>query len=138
MDSGYPDILFIDRNKRKNYLEIKTYADTSEDSGFRSFYLSPGVEEKIKHDGHHILMAFCVQDEKIETELGLKLRHNFVDEYKEGKWTKKWDAWKNINRYDPQSWRVQDCHNIPLTLKMEYNASNKEMYGNLNELRESS
>lgn len=54
---GYPDG-FIDSGY-PCYIEVKTYADGSEKSAFRSFYLSPSSSPKITKDAAHLLVGFA-------------------------------------------------------------------------------
>ncbi|WP_150212787.1 hypothetical protein [Candidatus Tokpelaia sp.] len=55
--TGYPDG-FID-DAYPCYVEIKTYADGSENSSFRSFYFSPSASPKITQDASHLLVGFA-------------------------------------------------------------------------------
>ncbi len=56
--SGYPDILFKDKNNRYNYLECKTFNEKDLNSSLRTFYLSPSDNFKITTDAHHFLASF--------------------------------------------------------------------------------
>jgi hypothetical protein len=55
--TGYPDIEFIDRFNRTNYLECKTFNSESLNSSLRSFYLSPSRTSKITKDAHHFAIS---------------------------------------------------------------------------------
>jgi len=55
--TGYPDG-FID-NDLPCYVEIKTFADGTENSTFRSFYFSPSNSPKITRDAFHLLIGFA-------------------------------------------------------------------------------
>jgi hypothetical protein len=55
--SGYPDIEFIDEFGRINYLECKTFNSGSENSSFRSFFVSPSEDFKITTNAHHLMIA---------------------------------------------------------------------------------
>jgi len=56
--SGYPDIMFKDKNGRYNYLECKTFNEKDLNSSLRTFYLSPSDDFKITTDAHHFLASF--------------------------------------------------------------------------------
>jgi len=62
--SGYPDIEFNDQFNRTNYLECKTYNSKSENSSFRSFFVSPSEDFKVTKDAHHLILAFELYDVK--------------------------------------------------------------------------
>jgi hypothetical protein len=57
--AGYPD-LFAAKAGKSFYVEVKTYAKSSEDSPFRSFYLSPSADFKVTRDAYHIIVAFAI------------------------------------------------------------------------------
>ena len=56
--AGYPDIEFKDQFNRTNYLECKTYNTDSENSAFRSFFVSPSQDFKVTENAHHFLLSY--------------------------------------------------------------------------------
>jgi hypothetical protein len=60
--SGYPDIVFTDKEGRINYLECKTFNQKTINSSLRTFYLSPSNDFKITSDAHHFLASFEMEE----------------------------------------------------------------------------
>ena len=58
---GYPDILIHDKAGRATYLEVKSFADGSDATTMRSFYLSPSANPKVCMDARHIVLGFGVE-----------------------------------------------------------------------------
>ena len=56
--AGYPDIEFKDQFDRTTYLECKTYNTDSENSAFRSFFVSPSNDFKVTENAHHFMLSF--------------------------------------------------------------------------------
>ena len=56
--SGYPDIRIRYGENKVCYIECKTYSSTTEDSPFRSFYLSPSKSFKVNEDANHVLLSY--------------------------------------------------------------------------------
>lgn len=81
------------------YFEIKTYHPETEHSTQRTFYLSPSEDPKVTHAAFHLLIAFAMEP------TGEK------------------------KRYRAKSVKLVDLHNLPVKRKIEYNASNQELYG---------
>ena len=108
---GYPDIHFIDKSNRHNYLEVKTYNFLQEGkNSMRTFYLSPAKNFKIEHDGHHFLIAFAM---KSESENGLL-------------------------KFEPQKFKIITLDKLVCKLKSEYNAGNQDLYNKDTMLRDGS
>ncbi len=108
---GYPDIHFIDKSNRHNYLEIKTYDFKQEGKpSMRTFYLSPAKNFKIQYDGHHFLIAFAM---KATPENGLL-------------------------KFEPQKFKIVTLDKLVCKLKSEYNADNQDLYNKDTMLRDGS
>lgn len=108
---GYPDIHFMDKSNRHNYLEIKTYNFMQEGkNSMRTFYLSPAKNFKIQYDGHHFLIAFAM---KSEPENGLL-------------------------KFEPQKFKIITLDKLVCKLKSEYNAGNQDLYNKDTMLRDGS
>ena len=99
--SGYPDIEFIDKFDRVNYLECKTFNIASLTSSLRSFYLSPSDKFKITKDAHHFVVSFEIF---VEKSIG-----------------------KN-NIYKCKSWKILSIENLDVDVKYEFNANNPRLY----------
>ena len=77
--AGYPDVLVVEQDNRRTYIECKTYNHTSIDSSFRSFFFSVSKTFKVKHDARHLVVGFEiieVEDQKFRP-VGFKV----VDAY---------------------------------------------------------
>lgn len=101
--AGYPDIFFIDRKGRPNYIECKTYNERNYQSTQRSFYLSPAVRPtdfKVIYDARHFIISFKI--ERAER----KGKRVFVPVY----------------------WKIFSLDNLVGQIKHEFNSSNKQMY----------
>ncbi len=99
--TGYPDIEFVDKFDRCNYLECKTYNIDNVSTTQRSFYLSPSGDFKITKDAHHFGMSFEIY---VEKSIG------------------------NKHLYKVKSWKILDLSKLELDVKYEFNADNKRLY----------
>ncbi len=99
--TGYPDIEFIDKYDRVNYLECKTYNIDNINTTQRSFYLSPSKEFKVTKDAHHFGISFEVY---VQKSIG------------------------NKHLYKIKSWKILDLSKLTLDVKYEFNADNKRLY----------
>ena len=99
--TGYPDIEFIDKYKRANYLECKTYNIENVSTTQRSFYLSPSDEFKVTSEAHHFVVSFEV--------------------YVYGRKNKE-------NIYKCKSWKIIDIANLSVDVKYEFQSDNKRLY----------
>jgi hypothetical protein len=97
--AGYPDIE-VNYEKRRTYLECKTYNIKSRDSSLRAFYLQPSPDSKITSDARHLLVSFEINP---TTRNG---RTAFV----------------------PTRWRLYTLHDLKVQVKHEFNASNLNLY----------
>lgn len=100
-NAGYPDIEFIDKFDRANYLECKTYNIQNISTTQRSFYLSPSKDFKITKNAHHFVISFEV----------------FVDG-RQGR--------KNI--YKVKNWKILTVENLLVDVKYEFNSDNRRLY----------
>lgn len=101
VSSGYPDIYFIDKAKRHNYLECKSFNIETLFSTLRTFYLSPSLNSKIIHDARHIALSY----EVIEIERGT-----------------------GYNLYKFNSWKLLSLENLLVDVKYEFNCDNVRLY----------
>jgi hypothetical protein len=99
--TGYPDIEFIDINRRTNYLECKTFNIDNVDTSQRSFYLSPSEDFKITKDAHHFVISYEI--------------------YVAGR-----SGSNNI--YKCKSWKLITLENLECDVKYEFNSDNKRLY----------
>ncbi len=99
--SGYPDIEFIDKFNRINYLECKTYNIKNINTTQRSFFISPSNEFKITQNAHHFGISFEVYVE---------------------------NSIRNKHLYKIKSWKILDLSKLKLDIKYEFNSDNKRMY----------
>ena len=99
--TGYPDIEFIDKHKRSNYLECKTYNVENVSTTQRSFYLSPSNEFKVTKDAHHFVISF---------EVYISGRRN------------------QNNVYKCKSWKIIDITHLYVDVKYEFQSDNKRLY----------
>jgi len=98
---GYPDLCFIDKKTRMNYLECKTYNADNVETSQRSFYLSPSADSKITRDAHHFVLSFEV----------------YVDGRKKNKYV-----------FKCRRWRIIDVEKLPVDVKYEFNSDNERLY----------
>jgi len=98
--SGYPDLRIIDlESKRVFYLDPKLYATGSRDSSFRAFYFEPRKgTNKVRDDAVHFVVGF-----QHETR-------------------PKNGVWKFTR------WDLVDLSRFTVTLKAEFQGSNRDMY----------
>jgi hypothetical protein len=98
--SGYPDLRIIDReSKRVFYLDPKLYATGSRNSSFRAFYFVPRkATNKVRDDAVHFVVGF------------------------EHETREKNGVWKF------RRWDLVDLSRFTVTLKAEFQGSNREMY----------
>jgi hypothetical protein len=101
--TGYPDIFVIDRNRRPNYIECKTYNERNYQSTQRSFYFSPAerpTDFKVIYDARHLIVSFKI--ERAE---------------RNGK-----------KAFVPVYWKIFSTDNLLGQIKHEFNSTNKQMY----------
>ena len=99
--TGYPDIYVEDSSGRPVYLEVKTYNLANVDTTQRSFYMSPakgGV--KITKSAPHIVLAFEIEEISRRGE----------------------------RCYVPVAWKIVSIRDMKVSVKHEFNASNRDMY----------
>jgi len=99
--TGYPDIEFIDKHGRTNYLECKTYNVKNIATTQRSFYLSPSDDFKITRDAHHLVISF---------EIYVFGRQN------------------KDNIYKCKSWKIIDITELSVDVKYEFQSDNNRLY----------
>ena len=99
--TGYPDIEFIDKHGRTNYLECETYNIKNIATAQRSFYLSPSDDFKITKNAHHFVISF---------EVYIAGRRN-----------------KN-NIYKCKSWKIIDITKLSVDVKYEFQSDNNRLY----------
>ncbi len=95
---AYPDIEITEPNGRITYLECKTYNIKNIATSQRAFYFSPSV--KITNDARHLLLSY--QIERIRRQE------------------------KTI--FVPVHWRIYTIDDLLVSVKHEFNASNRDMY----------
>lgn len=98
--TGYPDIQ-IEFEGKAAYIECKTYSARNALSTNRAFYFSPSDTFKVTRDAFHLLMAF----ELIEV-----------------------GATSRGRTYVAVNYKIADLFDLPCNLKLEFNASNLDMY----------
>lgn len=98
---GYPDIEFVDKDGRINYLECKTYNIDNIATTQRSFYLSPSEEFKITKDAHHIVVSFEI------FVAGMSGRNSV---------------------FKCRSWKIISLENLLVDVKYEFNSDNRRLY----------
>lgn len=101
--TGYPDIVFVDKDKRTNYLECKTFNKDNIDTTFRSFYLSPSEDFKITSDGHHFIISYEMVEQRRNT---------------------------TSNVYRCKSWKLLSIEKLLVDVKYEFNSNNAHLYRN--------
>ncbi|MEM3526325.1 MAG: hypothetical protein QXV37_02835 [Candidatus Jordarchaeaceae archaeon] len=99
---GYPDLTISFKGKT-HYVECKTYNKETENTTQRSFYLSPSDKFKVTKDGHHFLVSYGME------RLG--------------------SAGSKGDRYKPFHWRILSLEKLLVSVKYEFNADNRELYG---------
>lgn len=97
--TGYPDLEL--EGPPPCYLELKTYSAATADSTQRTFYYSPSEHPKVTRDALHLLLAFRL--ERVQREG----RAAFV----------------------PTHWKLLTLQGLEVTLKYEFNQSNRGLYG---------
>jgi hypothetical protein len=65
--AGYPDLEVVAPGGEVFYMEVKTFNPGSEESTFRSFYLSPSDRPKVTRDAVHLLVALGTELIKPQT-----------------------------------------------------------------------
>ena len=100
--TGYPDIVIEIDGPRPTYLEAKVIGVGTENSSFRSFYLSPSDNPKVCVDARHLLIAFTHDR-----------RENSPD---------------GLEQYALTSFKIVDLARVFGKIKFEYQASNRDMY----------
>jgi hypothetical protein len=99
--AGYPDIEFVDKFKRTNYLECKTYNKENVSTTQRSFYLSPSEDFKVTNDAHHFILSF-------ETYVDGRVGNN--------------------NLYRCKTWKILSIGNLLVDVKYEFQSDNRRLY----------
>jgi len=97
--TGYPDIEIV--GAVPCYLELKTYNAATVNTTQRSFYFSPSAHPKVTHDALHFLLAYQLERQS----------HN-------GKTV-----------FVPVHWKLLTLENLTVDLKLEFNQSNRGLYG---------
>ncbi len=106
--AGYPDVEIKDRDGRVIYLEVKIFSARTARTTQRSFYFSPTAHSKILTDASHLLAGFEMTRER--GEKGYVFR--------------------------PTGWKLVDLSTLRVKLKLEFNASNRRLYGEARVLSE--
>ena len=99
--TGYPDIEFIDKFSRLNYLECKTYNIENISTTQRSFYLSPSENFKVTKDAHHFVLSFEIFPDGV--------------------------SGKNTI-YRCKKWKILSIDNLLVDVKYEFQSDNKRLY----------
>ena len=99
--TGYPDIMVHIDGDRWMYIECKTYSPENKNTSFRSFYLSPSRSFKVDRDAIHVAMSFCMVPSLLP----------------DGR-----------TSFSAVGFKVIDLYDLPVTLKSEWNSSNRELY----------
>ena len=97
--AGYPDIEIL--GDPPCYLELKTYSAATADTTQRSFYYSPSGQPKVTRDALHLLLAY----EVIKVD-------------RDGK-----------TAFVPVHWKLITLQDLKVGLKLEFNQSNRGLYG---------
>lgn len=97
---GYPDLAILN-DGAPCYLELKTHNARTVASSQRTFYYSPSADPKVATNALHLLLAF-----ELEQTV---------------------EAGETVFR--PGGFRLVSLHAMPVRLKIEYNQSNRGMYG---------
>lgn len=100
--SGYPDLLVFDAANRPTYVEIKTVGPGQEGTTFRSFYLSPSENSKVRMDARHLLVAFAHKSGTVA---------------------------EGLTSYSATAFKIVDLSGVCGNIKFEYQSSNKRLYG---------
>jgi hypothetical protein len=101
--TGYPDILLRDSENRPTYLECKIFADGTDPTSMRSFYVSPSESFKVSMDARHLLLAYSMQ----RTPL----------------------AGSSDSLFTPTGFKLIDLHDLLCDVKYEFNSDNRRLYG---------
>lgn len=98
---GYPDVYVEASADMSCYLEVKTYSARNADTTQRAFYYSPSVKNsKVTKELPHLLVGF--EMERVSRD--------------------------GQQYFVPVAWRLCCLHDLPVTLKYEFNASNRGIY----------
>lgn len=101
--SGYPDFEVTDRYNRPAYVLVKTCSSGNVDDTARSLYLSPThnpMDSKVTRPARHLLLSF---------------RHEQrVHDGRQVFW--------------PIRWAVHDLYDLPVDVKYEFHATNRDIY----------
>jgi hypothetical protein len=100
--TGYPDILILDRFGRYTYVDCKVYANGTEATTMRSFYLSPSENFKVSRDARHLLLAFGYESESINNS--------------------------SNSFYRVRSYKLVDLYGLKCDVKYEFNSDNQRLY----------
>jgi hypothetical protein len=99
--TGYPDLVFKEKNGRINYLECKTYNKVNVSTTQRSFYLSPSEDFKVTTDAHHFVISFEIY---VAGEQG----RNHI--------------------YKCAAWKILSIEKLDVDVKYEFNSDNARLY----------
>ena len=97
--TGYPDIEI--QGDTPCYLELKTYSARTVNTTQRSFYYSPSEHPKVTRDALHLLLAYQMEQTN-----------------RDGK-----------TDFVPVHWKLITLQNLAVELKLEFNQSNRGLYG---------
>ncbi|HLP76661.1 MAG TPA: hypothetical protein VK327_07030 [Candidatus Paceibacterota bacterium] len=97
--AGYPDIEIA--GPVPCYLELKTYNASTANTTQRTFYYSPSAQPKVTHDALHFLLGYELEKQT-----------------RDGKTV-----------FVPVHWKLITLENLVVDLKLEFNQSNRGLYG---------
>jgi hypothetical protein len=97
--TGYPDVEIA--GPVPCYLELKTYNAATANTTQRSFYFSPSAHPKVTHDALHFLLAYQLEKQSRD----------------------------NKTVFVPVHWKLLTLENLVVDLKLEFNQSNRGLYG---------
>jgi hypothetical protein len=100
--TGYPDLLFYDRQNRPTYLECKIFAAGTDPTTMRSFYVSPSESFKVSMDARHLLLAYAMVPVAVPGS--------------------------RDSEYTPIGYKLADLHDLLCDVKYEFNSDNKRLY----------
>ncbi len=99
--AGYPDIRFLDRHGRPNYLECKTYNAQNVDTTQRAFYLSPSDEFKVTESAHHFIISYEMVHVGTRGDVGV---------------------------YKCKHFKLLSIEDLKVDVKYEFNSDNRRLY----------
>lgn len=101
--TGYPDILLYDADNRPTYLECKIFADGTDPTTMRSFYVSPSEAFKVSMDARHLLLAYSMHRAPLPSS--------------------------SESLFTPTGFKLVDLHDLLCDVKYEFNSDNRRLYG---------